>query len=804
MKAYKFCGLLLGATVVLTPSCSQQEEAPVLGAEQTVTFTAQLPGRFTRAAGDGTKANTLKCFVYDSKGDFIESHVGNMANAQGSVSMRLASGMDYKLVFWADTKLTDSPYSITDAGVLTVDYAKMTGNDDTMDAFYLSTTYHAGNSTSESVILKRPFAQVNFGTDDLNLDVVKKAYSNGVRTTVALEAYTEMNLVSGKASKPISLTTNVGSHRDLTSERFPAGQGATAADDLYSYLNMGYVLVPSEGTTGEITLNSYNVDPQGGTDPLWTIKVPNAPLRPNFRTNIFGSLLTTRTNFQVTIDSDFTGEVVTSIASLRNVAAKTGQQTSILSTNMENETLDIPAKSASAPLEMIVDNNGQMGPNVIARANVTYIVYDSNPIKLPSSTRTRTRAVEDQYRYTALDGSTIKIMGGTYNSPSGRIMTQEGTGIMKVYEGTFVNQDPTPYLAENSVVDETNGVYRVLDMSKIDSAEKLIRAMNEAKDGEVIKVVKSFDMVGMSQTLTVNAKNVTLEIPAGVTIRQEYSSNLSEYKKTEATKDQLIPNYDFITINAGASLTITGNGSIETITKGFRVNGELTVNGGNISSRILYDYSLIYVEDGGKMTLNDGNLFSASRTIGVYGSFTMNGGKVKSDGTKSYNIATMSNSANAVFNGGEVESAYGALALSRGNWVINGGWFHSYKKNGARAFYALYVDDWGNEIHGTINGGLFYAEGTTSIYLCDAPDVKIKGGKFGNKGYYSEYGPLDVYDFPVPLAEGYKWKQINENPFNWQVVKDDSAPAVASAPKKAKTRAAIPSSYRRINTGGSR
>lgn len=859
MKAYKFCGLLLGATVVLTPSCSQQEETPVLGAEQTVTFTAQLPGRFTRSAGDGTKANNLKCFVYDSNGVFIESHVGNMSNAQGAVSMRLASGMDYKLVFWADTKLTDSPYSITDAGILTVDYTKMTSNDDAMDAFYLSTTYHAGNSTSESVILKRPFAQVNFGTDDLNLDVVKKGYGNNVRTTVALEAYTEMDLVSGKASKPISLTTNVGSHRDLTSERFPAGQGATAADDQYSYLNMGYVLVPTAGTTGTITLNSYNVDPQTGADPLWTIKVPNAPLRPNYRTNIFGSLLTTSTNFQVTITPTFDGSSVATVAELKKAAQNGGAIIVSKPIDMKGETIVVEnGKTLDVNLNgnkisntaiivngsLNIDGDGEISAPTNAVDEPIIKVVEGGNLTLTDGTFEKgvTRSTRSEVKpCVEVLGGTATISGGVYrNEANGVAYTpvKAAGGKLIINGGRFYKADPRNFAefgASASVLPATAEVYTkdnyycVLDITKVSTAEELIAAEAIVKEGKFeITVTKDITIRdGASQSgeytagLIFNSPNTILNINPGVTLTLGADANGSIANMNS---------YYGILSPAGKNLTINNNGLIHSNTRGVRAYGNVTINGGNFKAYHPTKAPILWVEEDASAVLNNVRFVANCYCIGSCGNVTINGGYFEGHATNkrgpySYAIYNDWITAKLVINNAEVVGVQGAVGASKGSTEINGGYYHTHPSapGDNDNFYALSMVG-AFQAKVVINGGNFYSEPNAANhgacinwqpyeevdpeYFVDTKStLEIKGGKFSSKGFYglnSAWEAKPFVDNYLTPAAGYKWESINEELYKWQVVKDDSAPATASAPKKAKTRAAAPKLYRRLNTGGSR
>lgn len=431
MKTKKIFGLFCGMAAMMSmAACSSEEVTPMNGCEM-VTFTAKLPGKFTRGVADGAKANTLVCYVYDSQNNFVVKHEGKMAANEGSVTMRLASGVDYQLVFWSQVKSDNSPYSITDEGVLSVDYTKMNGNDDNNDAFYYTTTFKGGTQPEEGIVLKRPLAQINFGTDDLHLKVVESAYNKNVRTTVSVDAYNTMNLLTGEVSGVENqMVTARTSANLLSDELFP--------DADHEYLNMAYVLVPKSGITSMMTLKAYNSD--DATTPVWSVEVPNAPLKQNFRTNVFGSLLTTKTDFEVTIDGEFDGTTV-SAYDIQNLANGSATEVNVALANDLSDQNVVIAESKVAKT-VNVDLKGFGAPTFRVGKNVTLNITNTGIIKEPRMLRTRATNFSEEPRVFALAGSVVNIYGGRFvatldgNQDSNSCIEAAG-GEINIYGGIF-------------------------------------------------------------------------------------------------------------------------------------------------------------------------------------------------------------------------------------------------------------------------------------------------------------------------------------------------------------------------------
>ena len=297
----QLCKLAIFALLLSTASCSDEQFAGDLtGGETTVTFNAQLPaGLQTRTAGDGETATTLSYAVYE-QGETTpvitsEDEV-NFVNRQASVSLRLAKGKTYDFIFWADAYGKNdpkNPYKVDfNTQTLTVNYDNALSNDESHDAFFGTAKVAVKGAVSQNITLKRPFAQLNIGTNDMEEAETAGLKTDALKSSVkVLGIFSSMNLMTGGVSNSVEVT--FGSNA-IPKEKFTVG------DNKYDYLALNYLLV--SGEKGLVNCEfSYTAD--GAT--IETRTIDNVPVQRNYRTNIFGSLLTGSVDFDITIDPNF-------------------------------------------------------------------------------------------------------------------------------------------------------------------------------------------------------------------------------------------------------------------------------------------------------------------------------------------------------------------------------------------------------------------------------------------------------------------------------------------------------------------
>lgn len=305
---------LMGIAALSLASCSSDEPAPAAVNGGDVTFSVKMPmtASQSRAFSDGQLATNLTYAVYlNENGTYtladtdtpVTSATQWTVQSDGTIDTKvpitLTRGSKYRIIFYAANpgqQFTTATFSANGA-TLNCDYTKVTDNNEIYDAFYQYIDVDVTPSyQGDNVVLYRPFAQLNVGTNDINKTVVQKSYANGVNTKVKVSNVSnQMDLLNNVIAPATATQLTFGPVTPATSEAFPVVE--TPA---YTWLAMNYLLVSKETTT--VDLEFLN-----GTTSVNTISVPNVPLERNYQTNIFGQLLSTTANYNVKIQPAFQG-----------------------------------------------------------------------------------------------------------------------------------------------------------------------------------------------------------------------------------------------------------------------------------------------------------------------------------------------------------------------------------------------------------------------------------------------------------------------------------------------------------------
>ena len=381
--------LAIFALLLSTASCADEQFAGDLtGGETTVTFNAQLPaGLQTRVAGDGKTATTLSYAVYEqgeAEPVITSEDEVTFVNRQATLSLKLAKGKTYDFLFWADSYEKDdaeNPYTV-DFGTktLTVDYSDAKSNDEARDAFFGTANVTVKGAVSENITLKRPFAQLNIGTNDMAAAQTAGLKTDALQSSVTVSGiFSSMNLMTGEVSNSVDVT--FGSNR-IPEEKFTVG------DNEYDYLALNYLLVSDQ--KGLVNCEfSYN---DGATNDTRTID--NVPVQRNYRTNIFGSLLTGSVDLGITIVPDF-------VTPDYGVAAPWDGKTVTPPTETDTDIL------ISSPAEWIwLKTHSSNGKNIKLTANLDFGGFEVKGIAAP--------AVFDGQGY--IMSNMVLLPGGSYYS----------------------------------------------------------------------------------------------------------------------------------------------------------------------------------------------------------------------------------------------------------------------------------------------------------------------------------------------------------------------------------------------------
>lgn len=436
MKRYLLSTFTIAAAALLVTSCNDEMDNGLkTGDEGTVTFTAQLPSEMgTRAFADGLTAKHLQYAVYEAGQSTPLKVFGDettvvgeaeMNNLKQTVSLKLTTGKTYDVIFWADAT-TDSPYTFNPASQeVSVDYSKVNNNSDNCDAFFKKETITVSGNQSVDVKLTRPFAQVNIGTDDF--DAAKASGLEVTQTEVVAKAFATLNLATGKVSDEADRTFTMKAIPTASDGEFPVAGG-------YKYLSMDYLLVGADKATVDVAFNYGG--PQNRT-------FTNVPVQRNYRTNIYGSLLTNTTDFNVVIEPAF-ATTNYNLGALYTASQIGGAVT--LSDNVDfDRTIAVqPGKTMSVNLNgKTVKNTTDLWENPSVPNSWSLFSVRGTDSKLTLSGDGDVIAkANDCYAIDVQGGGHLVIEGGHYNGNIHAVYVTEG--VAEIKGGTFEVQQKYP------------------------------------------------------------------------------------------------------------------------------------------------------------------------------------------------------------------------------------------------------------------------------------------------------------------------------------------------------------------------
>lgn len=421
-----FYSMMAAMALLLLSACSSDDElSQGNGNEALVSFNVELSGGMqNKAISDGTTAKNLTVHVFDENGTYLSEldKTVELNEKKKSVSINLVKGKTYSFLFWASVNKENSPYSFgVDGKTITVDYNDAKANDESRDAFLGVVKNKAVEASfEENVTLKRPFAQINFLTDDIadagknGLTIDENTHSSITLSKVAttlnpftntVGGFTEAEVIFGEAAIPaLSETVTMDSAPDAKT---------------YNYLGTAYFLVPAEGENpnagkdqamlNSATLKIKDINGEG-------LKVENVPVQWNYRTNIYGSLLTATGNFNVTIVPDYDGS--------HNQEVKTKQVTTvdqvdeaIQSGATEVIVTEAPKKDATITIPKVFEQDNETAVSISIPATTAAITIEEDTQEVQSAPKEVTITAPTTSNLTInLPNSTVTLNGESYTT----------------------------------------------------------------------------------------------------------------------------------------------------------------------------------------------------------------------------------------------------------------------------------------------------------------------------------------------------------------------------------------------------
>ncbi|MBE6275609.1 MAG: hypothetical protein E7096_04585 [Bacteroides sp.] len=329
------------ATMLLATGCSQEEEPIANNSNDYVdaSFTVELSGAVqSRGLGEADLVDQLYYGIYqngnvvpiiknvdDASGNFYVVNVGeaDVENRTATVKMRLVKGQTYDFVFWAQVK-GNKHYNINmdDLQNITVNY-NGDANDETRDAFFAKELgYKVESHFTKTIVLKRPFAQLNVGTTKADFAAAKILLGEQPITQsrlVVKKIPTSLNLLTGKVGEDDHTAdaefkmaflpkADASTQNDYDILRADVnGDKSYSIDEEFAHLSMNYLLAAERG---ESELYEVDVEFANAKGSINTINVAQLPVYRNYRTNIIGNVLTTNGEFTIIIDQNFEKEEI--------------------------------------------------------------------------------------------------------------------------------------------------------------------------------------------------------------------------------------------------------------------------------------------------------------------------------------------------------------------------------------------------------------------------------------------------------------------------------------------------------------
>lgn len=280
---------LMAAIMIFATSCENDLELGATGKTSVVSFSVESPEMASRAYSDGLSATKLQYAVYEGE-EILPALTELNATIEGktTVNLQLTTGNTYTVIFWAAAP--DAPYSVDfENKTMTVDYStdKKASNDEKRDAFYAKKTFTVTGSQTETIELRRPFAQLNIGTADY-ADAKRAGYEPKYSGVKVKNVYTTLNLWDGGVDGATEVMFDYAA--------IPVGEEFPVSG--YEYMSMNYLLVASTKALVDIEFGYTETDASAAMTRI----VGSVPVQRNYRTNIFGQLLTSDVAVNVVID----------------------------------------------------------------------------------------------------------------------------------------------------------------------------------------------------------------------------------------------------------------------------------------------------------------------------------------------------------------------------------------------------------------------------------------------------------------------------------------------------------------------
>ena len=307
------------ALVFFAGSCQQENLEPVVSGN-TVTYTVQVADAVaTRALGDDiTAVNELVYEVYRTEAEgvmefsdadnLLYHKTAEVKNGVATIEIEFVNDQNFTVLFWAHVK-GNEVYDVDDLTAVTITSPDVANNVNAQAFVGRDFVRDCVSDANGKVTLVRPVSQLNIATTPESL--VFEAETGETGSTVLLKGSSVK--VTGLATSyniaTLSAFGATATEYEYTETAVP-GDVLTVNGKNYTYVAMNYVGFAPEMGTSDVTVSYVINTSEGNIDN----EILNVPVKPNYRTNIIGNLITSKTDYTITLEDDwYTPENVYSV-----------------------------------------------------------------------------------------------------------------------------------------------------------------------------------------------------------------------------------------------------------------------------------------------------------------------------------------------------------------------------------------------------------------------------------------------------------------------------------------------------------
>ena len=293
------------AIAFFAASCQQENLEPA-ATSNTVTYTVQVADALaTKALGDDvTAVDKVYYEVYRQKEVNAENakpvyegyaDVDSMTG-KASFELEFVKNQNFVVLFWAqnsalvntDVTSTDGMFNINDLRAVQLVNPGTSNNEAAQVFAGKDTVTDCVPASKGNVTLYRPISQLNIFTTKESLKFGTKDITLSKSTVTVDGLYTTYNVAAGEAVVTPTTATYTYDSADVPE---------TKDTDTYAYVAMNYVgFAPSASTTVQV---DFTITTLEDGDVLHSVS--SVPVKPNYRTNIVGNLLTEAADYNVTL-----------------------------------------------------------------------------------------------------------------------------------------------------------------------------------------------------------------------------------------------------------------------------------------------------------------------------------------------------------------------------------------------------------------------------------------------------------------------------------------------------------------------